>query len=63
MEERLSDFTERGVVMRQEGAMSLEALYAERVPLYERFADVTVDINGLSITEAANAVRSALHLG
>ena len=63
LEERLSDFTERGVVMRQEGAMSLEALYDERVPLYERFADVTVDINGLSITEAANAVRSALQLG
>jgi shikimate kinase len=49
--------------MRQEGAMSLEALYDERVPLYERFADVTVDINGLSITEAANAVRLALQLG
>ncbi len=62
LEERLSDFSERGVVMRQEGAMSLEALYDERVPLYEKFADITVDINGLSITEAANEVRSALGL-
>lgn len=62
IEERLADFSERGVVMRQEGAMSLEALYAERVPLYERHADVTVDINGLSITDAANAVRAAVGL-
>lgn len=62
VEERLSDFSERGVVMRQEGAMSLEDLYAERVPLYEEHADVTVDINGLAITEAANAVRTALGL-
>ncbi len=62
LEERLSDFSERGVVMRKEGAMSLEALYDERVPLYEQHADVTVDINGLSITEAANAVRAALGL-
>lgn len=60
LEERLADFSERGVVMRQEGAMSLDALYAERVPLYEQHADVTVDVDGLGITEAANAVRAAL---
>lgn len=60
--ERLADFSERGVVMRGEGAMSLEALYDERVPLYEQHADVTVDINGLTITEAANKVRAALGL-
>lgn len=62
LETRLSDFSERGVVMRQEGATSLEALYDERVPLYEKHADVVVDINDLSITEAANAVRAALGL-
>lgn len=62
LEERLSDFSERGVVMRQEGAMSLEALYAEREPLYEQHADIVVDINGLSITEAARQVRTALGL-
>ncbi len=62
LEERLADFSERGVVMRQEGAMSLETLFAERAPLYEEHADVTVDVDGLSITEAANAVRAALGL-
>lgn len=62
LERRLADFSERGVVMKQEGAMSLEALYAERVPLYEEYADVMIDIDGLSITDAANEVRAALGL-
>lgn len=60
LEERLSDFSERGVVMRKEGAMSLYLLYEERVPLYERNADVTVNIDGLSITDAARKIQQAL---
>lgn len=60
LRERLSDFTERGVVMRSPGAISLEALHDERAPLYERYADVTVDISGLSITDAVQAICSAL---
>ena len=62
LERRLEDFSERGVVMRQEGAMSLAALYAERVPLYEACADITVDVTGLTIAQAATAVRRALGL-
>lgn len=62
LKERLADFSERGVVMRGAGAMNLDALYAERVPLYEQHADVTVNIDGLTITEAANKVRAVLGL-
>ncbi len=62
LEEHLSDFSERGVVMRKEGAMSLYSLYEERVPLYERNADVTVNIDGLSITDAAHKIQEALGL-
>lgn len=60
LEERLKDFSDRGVVMRREGCSSLADLYDERIPLYERYADITVDINGLTITDAARKVVAAL---
>ena len=43
---RLSNLPTRGVVM--EPGMTLDDLYAEREPLYRRWADVTVDCHGLS---------------
>lgn len=57
---RLSDLQERGVVLKGGISMSLRDLYEERLPLYERFADVTVDVDDLSITAAARKVASAL---
>lgn len=60
--ERLADFSERGVVMRSSDSASLQALFDERTPLYERSANVIVDVDGLSISEAATAVQSALGL-
>lgn len=60
LKERLRDFSERGVVMRREGCTSLEDLYEERIPLYERYAEITVDIDDLSITESARKVIEAL---
>ena len=48
MERRIPDFTARGVVMRGNIA-TLRELYAERVPLYEKYADVTVDCTGKSL--------------
>lgn len=58
--ERLSDFSERGVVMRNGMGMSLRGLFDERKPLYEQYAEVTVDVGGLTITEAALKVASAI---
>ena len=56
--ERLVDLDDRGVVMKGGASMSLRDLYEERVPLYERYADITVNVDGLSITAAARRVAS-----
>ncbi|MEG0071521.1 MAG: shikimate kinase [Raoultibacter sp.] len=58
--QRLSDLQERGVVMKEGIGMSLRDLYDERRPLYEKFAEITVDVDDLSITAAARKVADAL---
>ena len=40
--------------------MSLRELYDERQPLYEKYAQITVNVDDLSITAAARKVASAL---
>ena len=57
---RLSDLQERGVVLKGGMSMSLEDLYKERQPLYEKYAEVTVDVNDLTITAAARKVASVV---
>ncbi len=52
--ERLGDLTERGVTLRD--GQDLDGLYVERQPLYERYADVTVDCEGLSIREIVEQI-------
>ena len=58
--DRLGDLQDRGVVMMGGAGMSLRELYEERLPLYERYADVIVNVDDLSITAAAHRVVSAL---
>lgn len=60
LKQRLGDLHERGVVMKGGLGMSLSELYDERKPLYERYAEITVDVNGLTITAAARKVADAL---
>lgn len=60
---RLSDLQERGVVLKGGIGMSLRELYDERLPLYEQYAEITVDVNDLSITAAARKVADALKQG
>ncbi len=50
--------TSRGIVYR-DGA-DLSALYKERAPLYERYADVIIDCNGITVTEAAQKIASLI---
>ena len=57
---RLSDLQERGVVLKGGIGMSLRELYDERRPLYEQYADVTVDVDDLSLTAAARKVADAI---
>ena len=51
---RLKSLTNRGVVMRTPGG--LDELYAERTPLYERQADVIIDVDGKEIAEIIDIV-------
>ena len=44
IETRLGDLRKRGVALKD--GQTLEELYAERVPLYEKYADVTVRCTG-----------------
>lgn len=49
--------TSRGVVYRN--GSDLETLYYERTPLYEKYADVIIDCNKLSVMEAARKIADA----
>ena len=57
---RLTDFQERGVVLKGGIGMSLRELYDERLPLYEKHADYVVNVDDLTITAAARKVADAL---
>ena len=60
LEERLPNFSERGVVMRHSSSISLGALFEERAALYEKFADVKIDVSGQSITDIVKNICCAL---
>ena len=61
IKKRVRNITTRGLVMRK--GETLEDVYRERVPLYEKYADITVDCTGLrteqSVEKIINAVREA----
>ncbi len=48
---RLGNLEQRGVSIREN--QSLLDLYNERSPLYERYADITVEENGMTISQTA----------
>lgn len=56
--DRLGDLNERGVTLKE--GQDLQALYGERVPLYEKYADVTIDCENLQIREVVEAVSRRL---
>lgn len=58
LQERLGDLLKRGVAIRK--GNTLLDLYNERVPLYEKYADVTVDVQGIHIREAMELVKSSV---
>ena len=55
---RLGDLNERGVTLRE--GQDLAALYEERVPLYEKYAHITVECEGLSIREIVERIVTLL---
>ncbi|MCC8045860.1 MAG: shikimate kinase [Clostridiales bacterium] len=56
--QRLGDLTKRGVPLQP--GQTLNSLYAERMPLYQKYADFTVDISHISIAQAAENIRLRL---
>ena len=58
--ERLGDLHERGVVLIEGISSDLRSQYDERLPLYEQWAEVTVNVDGLDITSAARKIGNVL---
>ena len=56
---RLGDYSHRGVVMRK--GNTLADMYAERKPLYEKCADITVHVCNASLTENIAKIVDALN--
>lgn len=52
--DRLGDLSERGVTLKE--GQGLAELYSERVPMYEQYADVTIDCEELLIREIVEKV-------
>ena len=58
MRRRLGDYSHRGVIMRHGNA--LEDMYAERAPLYEKYADITVDVGSTDFANALDLICEAV---
>lgn len=58
IEERLGDLNERGVVLKE--GQTLKQLYEERVPLYEKYADIKVLCSKKQIRDIVSEVTNLL---
>ncbi len=56
--ERLGDLNERGVTIRE--GQTLEELYNERIPLYEKYAMLTVDCGNKQIKDIVKEIKAGL---
>lgn len=59
LEKRLADIHGRGVVLRE--GQNLYDLYLERTPLYEKYADIQVSGEGLSVEETVERIIEKLN--
>ena len=55
---RLGNLKGRGVLLRE--GQTLESLYEERTPLYEKYADVGIDCEGRTIREIVHEIADEL---
>lgn len=58
LKERLSDLHQRGVVLKK--GYTLRDLYEEREPLYEKYADITIDCGQKQIREIVEEISKKL---
>jgi shikimate kinase len=55
---RLGDYSHRGVVIKK--GSTLADMYAEREPLYEKYADLTVDVCNAQLSDSLEKICQAL---
>lgn len=60
IENRLGDLKKRGVALKD--GFTLKDLYEERMPLYEKYADVTVELKEQSVQESLKQVVEVLNV-
>lgn len=58
--DRLGDLNERGVTLRE--GQNLIQLYEERAPLYEKYANITIDCEHLSIREIVGQIAETVRI-
>lgn len=58
VEMRLGDLTDRGVALKD--GMTLRDLYDERIPLYETYADITIDETGRTPGQIVDELRAMM---
>ena len=58
LSKRLGKLKGRGVLLKE--GQTLESLYNERIPLYEKYADIVVDEEGKDLETSLQAVLDAL---
>ena len=61
LERRLGNLKDRGVALKD--GMTLRELYEERVPLYEKYADVTIDETGRTSGQVVDQLRMMVEWG
>lgn len=59
IDKRLGNLVGRGVVMKE--GQTLRDLYEERVPLYEKYADIVVEEDGISIRDTVALIEMQLN--
>ena len=60
LSKRLGNLKGRGVLLK--AGQSLKDLYEERVPLYEKYADITIDEEGKDLDESLRAILEIIHI-
>ena len=60
LSKRLGNLKGRGVLLKD--GQSLKDLYEERVPLYEKYADITIDEENKNLEETLQSIVDSLEL-
>lgn len=58
IKKRLGSLGKRGVLIRKD--QTLKELYNERIPLYEKYADITINCYGMSIREITEFIKRTI---